>query len=155
MTGMGHEEPFKSDALNAREGQLEPFNRGQPLERLTAALKRWGDSPWARRRCTDVARPFPSRPIPGDYKKSCSPAKSPKLFRDFVDRSCDQGFRRNTAIVSAQRMPQHRFCLGRRLADVNVAPQGDGVWLPAVSGAALTIDIGLRARLRVGEAGEG
>jgi len=48
---------------------------------------------------------------------------------------------------------QHRLCLGRRLADVNVAPQRDSTWLPAVSGAALTIEIGLRARLLVAEAG--
>jgi hypothetical protein len=50
--------------LNAREGTIEPFNRGQPLERLSAALEPWGDySRWVRRRCTDAARPFPSRPM--------------------------------------------------------------------------------------------
>jgi hypothetical protein len=44
---------------NAREGRLEPLNRGQPLERLSAALKRWEGSRLARRRCTDAARPLP------------------------------------------------------------------------------------------------
>src|SRR6516165_43938 len=76
--------------------------------------------------------------------------KAPKLFGDFVDRSGDQGPCRNTAIASVQRMFQHRLCLGRRLAYVNVAPQGDGVWPPAVSGAALEIEIGCtRASERV------
>src|SRR6516164_6417103 len=76
--------------------------------------------------------------------------KAPKLFGDFVDRSGDQGPCRNTAIASVQHMFQHRLCLGRRLADVNVAPQGDGVWPPAVSGAALEIEIGCtRASERV------
>ena len=79
--------------------------------------------------------------------------EGPKLFLDFVDRSSNQGFCRNAAIALAQRMLQYRLCLGRRLADVNVAPQDNGAWLPAVSGAALTVDIGLRTRLLVGEAG--
>src|SRR5579864_1917605 len=56
--------------------------------------------------------------------------EGPKLFCDFVDRARDQGFCRHAAIASAQRMLQHRLRLGRRLADVNVAPQGDGAWLP-------------------------
>jgi len=79
--------------------------------------------------------------------------EGPKLFRDFIGRSRDQGFCRNAAIASAQRVLQHRLCLARRPADVNVAPQGDGVWLPAVRGAALTIDIGLNAGLLEGKAG--
>jgi hypothetical protein len=52
-------------------------------------------------------------------------------------------------------MLQYRLCLGRRLADVNVAPQDNGAWLPAVSGAALTVDIGLRTHLLGSEAGAG
>src|SRR3984893_11416988 len=62
--------------------------------------------------------------------------EGPKLFRDFVDRARDQGFCRHAAIASASRRLQHRLRLGRRLADVNVRSQGDGAWLPAVSGAA-------------------
>src|SRR5438105_10541738 len=79
--------------------------------------------------------------------------EAPKLFRDLVDRPRDQGFGRHAAIASAQRMLQYRLCLGRRLADIDVTPQDDGPWLSAVSGAALTIQIGLRAGLLAGEAG--
>ena len=79
--------------------------------------------------------------------------EGPKLLCDFVDRARDQGFCRHAAIASAQRMLQHRLRLGRRVADVNVAPQDDGARLPAVGGAALAIEIGLRARLLAGEAG--
>jgi len=50
-------------------------------------------------------------------------------------------------------MLQHRLCLRRRLADVNVAAQDEGARLPTASGAALAIEIGLRARLLAGEAG--
>src|SRR5205085_10135621 len=81
--------------------------------------------------------------------------EGPKLFLDFVARSCSQGFCRHAAIASAQCMLQYRPCLRRRLADVNVAPQDNRAWLPAVSGAALTVDFGLRTRLLVGEAGAG
>ena len=73
--------------------------------------------------------------------------EAPKLFRDFVDRSRDQGFRRHAAIASAEGLLQYRLCLGRRLADVDVAPQDDGARLSAVSGAALAIHVGLRAGL--------
>ena len=76
---MGHEEPFKSDPECSRrwDRTVQP---SQLLERLSAALKRWGDSRWARRRCTDAARPLPflanaRARKPGDYGKSCSPAK--------------------------------------------------------------------------------
>src|SRR5262249_42595320 len=79
--------------------------------------------------------------------------KSSKLFRDFVDRARDQRFCRDAAIALVQRMPQYCLRLGRRLADVDVAPQGDGRWLLAVSGAALAVEIGLRARLWAGEPG--
>ena len=72
--------------------------------------------------------------------------EGPKLLRDFIDRSCDQGFCRHAAIALAQRSLQDRSCLGRRLADIDVAPQGDGAWLLTVSGAALAIEIGLHAR---------
>ena len=79
--------------------------------------------------------------------------EGPKLFRDFIGRSRDQGFCRNAAIALAQRLLLHRLRLGRRPADVNVAPQDDGARLLAVSGAALAVEIGLRARLLAGEAG--
>src|SRR5207248_6777232 len=77
----------------------------------------------------------------------------PKLFRDVVDRSSDQGFRRDAPIAPAKRMLQYRLRLGRRLADVNVAPQHDGAWLSAVGGAALAIKISLRASLLAGKPG--
>src|SRR5439155_6706884 len=48
---------------------------------------------------------------------------------------------------------QYRLCLGRRLADIDVTPQHDGAWLSAVSGTALTVNVGLRAGLLAGEAG--
>src|SRR5262249_10321875 len=73
--------------------------------------------------------------------------------RDLVDRSCDQGFCGNTAITLAHRMLQYCLRLGPRFADVNIAPQDDGARLPPVSGAALTVDSGLRPRLLIGEAG--
>jgi hypothetical protein len=76
-----------------------------------------------------------------------------KLLRDFVDRSRDQGFCRNARIALAPRVLQHRLCVGRRLADTNVAPQRNGARLLAVSGAALAIKIGLRSGLLAGEAG--
>jgi hypothetical protein len=38
--------------------------------------------------------------------------EGPKLFRDFVGRAGDQGFCRHAAIASAQRLLQHRLCLG-------------------------------------------
>src|SRR5262249_13426786 len=79
--------------------------------------------------------------------------EGPKLLRDFVDRSRDQGFCRHAAIAPIQRLLQQRLRLGGRLADINVAPQDDGVRLFAVGGTALTIEIGLCARLRPGEAG--
>jgi hypothetical protein len=50
---------------------------------------------------------------------------------------------------------QHRLLLRATLADVNVAPQRDGAWLSAISGAALSIDIGLRARRLLAELREG
>jgi hypothetical protein len=49
-------------------------------------------------------------------------SEAPKLFRDLVDRSRNQGLCRNAAIALAQRVLKHRLRLGRRLADVNVAP---------------------------------
>src|ERR1700724_2659131 len=79
--------------------------------------------------------------------------ESPKLLCNFVNGPRDQGFCRNAAITLAQRALQHLLCLGRRLADINVAPQRDSAWLPAVSGASLTVEIGLHARLFAGEAG--
>src|SRR5215471_12518045 len=79
--------------------------------------------------------------------------EGPKLFRDFVDRSRVQGIGRNAPIALVQRLLQYRLRLGRRLADINVSPQRDDTWLLAVSGAALTIKIGLRPCLRGGEAG--
>ena len=47
-----HEEPFKSDARMLQYRAVQPRS---PLERVSAALKRWEDSRWARRRCTDAA----------------------------------------------------------------------------------------------------
>jgi hypothetical protein len=69
--------------------------------------------------------------------------ESPKLLCNFVNGPRDQGFCRNAAITLAQHALQHLLCLGRRLADINVAPQRDSAWLPAVSGAPLTVEIGL------------
>src|ERR1700687_6109756 len=67
-------------------------------------------------------------------------------------RARDQGFCRHAAIASAQRVLQHRLRLGRRFADVDVAPQDDGVRLPAVGGAALAIEIGLHRAVADGSA---
>src|SRR5260370_6556200 len=78
--------------------------------------------------------------------------EAPKMFRHFLGRSRDQGFRRDAAITSVHRLLQYRLCLGRGLADIDVAPQDDCAGLFAVSGAALTIEIGLRAGLLEGEA---
>src|SRR5215471_5596174 len=69
--------------------------------------------------------------------------EGPKLLRDFVDRSRDQGFCRHATIALAQRSLQHGLALGVRLANVNVAPQRDGARLFTVSGAALAINVGL------------
>jgi hypothetical protein len=79
--------------------------------------------------------------------------EAPKPFGDLVDRSSDQGFSRNAATAAAQRVLQYRLRLGRRLADIDVAPQHDGARLLTVNGAALEIQIGLRAGLVEGEAG--
>jgi hypothetical protein len=57
------------------------------------------------------------------------------------------------AVAAAQRLLQYRLRLIRRFADVNVAPQHDRAGLSAVNGAALPIEIGLRAGLLAGEAG--
>src|SRR5438552_9762431 len=78
--------------------------------------------------------------------------EAPNLFRDLVDRSRDQGFGWAAAIASAQRLLQYRLCVGRRLADVDVAPQDDGARVFAVGAAALAIHIGLRAGLLACEA---
>src|SRR6266576_3458403 len=77
----------------------------------------------------------------------------PELLRDFVDRARDQRFRRHAAVAAAQRLLPYRLRLIRRFADVNVAPQHDRAGLSAVNGAALPIEIGLRAGLLAGEAG--
>src|SRR5579862_9973424 len=76
-----------------------------------------------------------------------------KLIRDFIDRACDQGFCRDTAIAPGQRLLQDRLCLRRRLADIDVTPQDDGSGIFSVSSAALAIEVGLRACLFAGEAG--
>src|SRR5436190_21481759 len=77
----------------------------------------------------------------------------PELLRDFVDRSRDQRFRRRAAVAAAQRLLPYRLRLIRRFADVNVAPQDDRAGLSAVNGAALPIEIGLRAGPLTGKAG--
>src|SRR5436305_14439416 len=69
----------------------------------------------------------------------------PELLRDFIDRARDQRFRRHAAIAAAQRLLQYRLRLIRRLADANVAPQHNRAGLSAINGAALAIEIGLRA----------
>src|SRR5205085_7081725 len=71
----------------------------------------------------------------------------PELLRDFVDRARDQRYRRHAAVAAAQRLLQYRLRLIRRFADVNVAPQHDRAGLSAVNGAALPVEIGLRAGL--------
>src|SRR5881275_3374873 len=76
-----------------------------------------------------------------------------ELLRDFVDRARDQRFRRHAAVAAAQRLLQYRLRLIRRFADVNVAPQHDRAGLSAVNGAALPIEIGLRAGLLAGKSG--
>src|SRR5215472_12333740 len=73
--------------------------------------------------------------------------KRPKLFRDLVDRTSDQGFCRHAAVALGEGALQYGLCLGERLPDVNVAPQDDRARLPAVSRAALLIEIGLGTRL--------
>src|SRR5437764_2813026 len=77
----------------------------------------------------------------------------PELLRDFVDRARDQRFRRHAAVAAAQRLLQYRVRFIRRLADINVAPQHDRAGLSVVNGAALAIEIGLRAGLLAGKAG--
>src|SRR5437763_2558525 len=79
--------------------------------------------------------------------------ENPEMLRDFVDRARNQGFRRHAAIAAAQRLLQYRLRLIRRLADVNVAPQHNRAGLSAINGAALAIEIGLRAGFVAGKAG--
>src|SRR5262249_7196968 len=66
-----------------------------------------------------------------------------------------QGFGRHAAIAFAERLLQHRLCLSRRFAHVNVASQRYGGWPLAVNGATFTVEIGLGVRLLTGEAGAG
>ena len=69
--------------------------------------------------------------------------EGPKLFRDFVDRSRDQGFCRHAAVASAQRLLQDRLCLGRRPPDVN-APERPSIDRAdhRLAGVKLTVDFG-------------
>jgi hypothetical protein len=76
-------------------------------------------------------------------------------FRYFIDCSSDQRFRLHAAVAAAQRLLQHLLRLCRGLTDVNVAPQNDHARIFAASGAALAVQVGLRASLRVSESGAG